>query len=567
MTDTTIQSTTGQLETIVAHTKWSTLCGEIRTVPWQKIIIYDLLLLCCGLLVCKIQTIVHEIGHVLAAYSAGRDVYAIIFDHPFVPAAGVTFNNRSYSSLSDILISVSGVSVGSLSGLFVLMILPRLRRFGVLHLTALLYAGAAILQSIFYPIYGYYGNFGDFREWRDLFGPWGEIVWPILILFCLPIGYSLGRIYIRVQDQYIPPRSSLERRLITCFTIGVMYSFCIPANAVLEPKVPMLIAGTLAGLGGILAIHKTPVTSGLVPVCRLLSYRSFIAPVILVLAIESVLWANGGILRMPHASNIAVSTIPYADEPLTKAKSPLLFLDADPQGNIYWTSPANHLLERYNTRTKSIETLRHDLKCPLRLRYHNGAIFVAEYDDELRISHIGRYDLATGHYAKILQGLKLVGGIYISPSGDIYFIDSRSSLCVLPQGAEKKKVIRDDLTDALAICISPDGWIYVGIQKSGLGERGSLIRISQDGKQQETIATRISEPNDIDCDSKGNIYVAGRGCHSITMYPASGEAPTEIRGGFSVWSLTLLSNGNIAYFPNEGGYQKEIRMLRLSTKE
>lgn len=522
----------------------------VLVLPWRSVILFDVLLIACGLLAARFMTFLHEIGHLFVAYLFGADIYGI-YIRPLTHyyegfGAYALFTLYTRGPGVGFLINFAGVSVNLLTALITLPLILRLRANSVWRVFGTLFVGSGILGALWYLVSGYYSNYGDFSGWREATAPLGDFIWLFLIFLCPVAGHFLGKLYIVLQECRIPSRSSSQRTLISFFTIGVIYCPLVIFMTILKSYPLVLLVGILSGIGGLAAFLRSNPGS---PTTHRFHFRALAVPVFLMIAIESFLLGNDGNLFFPHRKFPTKSSIQYDNGRIIRIPDAFVNLDLDEHGNLYWVSYEEKTLRMYRPRKRESEILLDGLHRPLRLKVSNARIYILERSTDPGDGRIGFYDIGSGKFRVILEGLERPRGLDVDDNGNVYFTQNHNQLCVLKNGEKEKAVLRDDLPGAGDVALDSQGNLYVAIAPWGReAENGSLVKLSKDGRRKELIATDLSTPMDLDIDEEGNIYIAGAGYSSITLIPKGGDSePVSLRGSLKVLSLAVSESTDIYY--------------------
>jgi len=540
----------------------------LQALPWRSILLFDVLLVACSLASAKIATALHELGHISTAYSLGRDVYAIVVAPLLYSGdyAGRAFYSLYPSRLpADVLINATGVLINLLTGTLVFILVSRIRLHSAWRALGTVFAGISILYPLSYIVFGYYAGYGDFSGWRKQFKPWGDCIWPVLILICPIVAYYTAKLYLSLQEAWIPSRHLLERLLIFLFTIGVLVCGSLFLPLMLKMAFIRLLVWPVYGAGAVAAVCR------LKPIPhpgRRINLRVLTLPVLLVIIIEAFLVCTDGVIRFPSRKHLTTSAVAYQDEAVISLREWVSGLDIDERGHIYWVDYENRTLTVYRPEARKPKVLLQFLAWPAGLRIRGDGAYIVECGEEREEGRISYYDVSTGEFRVILSNLDRPRGVDVDKNGDVFFTQKAQEVCVLRHGEEEPTVLRDDLNGASDLVLDGSGGFCVAIARpGGAAENGGLVRVSKDGRKRETVAIGLSTPKGLDIDNEGNVYIAGAGHSSITLIPRGrGAEPICLRGNWWVDSLALSGWGDIYYACGEKR-GTEIRVLRPKRRE
>ena len=191
------------------------------SLPWKKLLWFDLLLLAFLILGTRLATVLHELlGHALATILSGGDVTGVRISllgggrvlHRLPEAAGVWIR---------FLVAWSGIAVNLTTGALILFRFRRRSPDRLLHGFWILFAGASLLGGTAYAALGLYYGQGDPVDWMEALSP--AAVWfAVPFLLAAPfLGFAAVKTYSDWSRHWFSADTLVERAVVLLLTVGV----------------------------------------------------------------------------------------------------------------------------------------------------------------------------------------------------------------------------------------------------------------------------------------------------------------------------------------------------------
>jgi len=190
-------------------------------IPWKKVVRLDLLLIALLVLSTRFATFLHEVfGHTGVALLSGGEVHRIKIS---LFGGGMVEADLGGDHLAVVMLYwYSGILVNLITGALPFFFLNKIKRANLLWaLFWAVFVLTSLLGTFAYLVLGLYYEFGDPVNWVRVTPQWLALSWIPFLIAAPVVSHTACRVYVSVQQRYIPSKDFFEGLKITCAALGI----------------------------------------------------------------------------------------------------------------------------------------------------------------------------------------------------------------------------------------------------------------------------------------------------------------------------------------------------------